>query len=410
MTMLEIVKMWNEKKASYYRAFEKGVPSQLGSKVQELITEYGEQEVEEYFKFMVERPERDIWKVATKSMYKTYLDIKNRTPKEEEAPKVIVEAPKAEQSSAQNINVLELLSTQIVNLMGSELANKIGTEVEAKINGFVQDKILMKVVEYDGKRNEIKGVVHEQFETILKFVAMDEPVMLVGPAGTGKNIIAKQVADALGLDFYFTSAVSQEYKLTGYGDATGNYVPTQFYDWAINGGLFLFDEMDASIAEALVVVNSAIANRYFDFPVVGRVYLNEKCRIVACANTYGTGASMEYVGRNQLDGATLNRFGMVEVNYDKRIEDAVCPDKDIADFCRNFRSICDKNGVHHIISYREMSRLYKMIVKAELDKAVAIKTCLTKGLEKDTLNIILNDMKDTVEYKKYFKEMLNNIQ
>ena len=409
MTMLEIVKMWNEKKGSYYRAFEKGQPSQLGLKVQDLMNEFGAQETEEYFKYMAEKPERDIWKIATKSMYKTYKDLLNNPTETPTPEEVVEEAPKVEEPST-GLNVLGLLSKEIVNLMGKELADKVGIEVENKISKFVQDKVLMKVVEYDGKRNEIKGIVHEQFETILKFVSMDEPVMLVGPAGTGKNIIAKQVADALGLDFYFTSAVSQEYKLTGYGDATGNYVSTQFYDWAINGGLFLFDEMDASIAEAMVVVNSAIANRYFDFPVVGRVYLNEKCRIIACANTYGTGASMEYVGRNQLDGATLNRFGMVEVDYDKRIEDAVCPDKDIADFCRNFRKVCVKNGVHHITSYREMSRLYKMIVQAGLDKAVAIKTCLTKGLEKDTLNIILNDMDANLEYKKFFKEMINNLK
>lgn len=408
MTMLEIVKMWNEKKGSYYRAFEKGQPSQLGQKINDLMNEFGSNEIETYFKTMVEGNERDIWKVATKSMYKSYKDSNLFTIEEDDVEASKVEEVKVEEPKA-NLggSMLQLLGNEIVNLMGKELANKIGIEVENKINQFVQDKVLMKVVEYDGKKNEIKGIVHEEFETILKFVSMDEPVMLVGPAGTGKNIIAKQVADALGLDFYFTSAVTQEYKLTGYGDATGNYIETQFYQWAINGGLFLFDEMDASIPEAMVVVNSAIANRYFDFPVVGRIYLNEKCRIMACANTYGTGASLEYVGRNQLDGATLNRFGMVEVNYDKRIEDAVCPDKDIADFCRSFRKICDKNGVHHIVSYREMSRLYKMIVQAQLEESKAIKTCLTKGLEKDTLNMILNDMDSNLAYKKYFQEMIN---
>ena len=76
----------------------------------------------------------------------------------------------------------------------------------------------------------------------------------------------KQVAKALGLDFYFTNAVTQEYKITGFTDANGRYQETQFYKAFKNGGLFMLDEMDASIPEVLVILNAAIANGYFDFP------------------------------------------------------------------------------------------------------------------------------------------------
>lgn len=69
----------------------------------------------------------------------------------------------------------------------------------------------------------------------------------------------------MGLDFYFTNAVSQEYKLTGFIDANGKYQETQFYKAFTQGGLFFLDEMDASIPEVLVILNAAIANRYFDF-------------------------------------------------------------------------------------------------------------------------------------------------
>ena len=46
-------------------------------------------------------------------------------------------------------------------------------------------------------------------------INLDIPVFLTGPAGVGKNVICKQVAEALGLDFYFSNAISQEYKVTG---------------------------------------------------------------------------------------------------------------------------------------------------------------------------------------------------
>lgn len=310
--------------------------------------------------------------------------------------------------NVQDLSILNILSGEIVKLMGQELANKIGVEVENKINKYVEDKVVCKVVEYKKEHKKVEGIAHEQLETILKFVAMDEPVMMVGPAGTGKNVIAKQVAEALGLDFYFSNAVTQEYKITGYGDANGNFVKTQFFEAFTKGGVFLLDEMDASCPEALVVLNCAIANRYFDFPVIGRVEAHENFRVLANANTFGTGASMEYVGRNQLDGATLNRFALVEVDYDKRIEDNVCPNKDIADFCREFRKVCFDNGVHHIVSYREMSRLYKMIEIAKLDKDVALKTCLLKGLEKDTLQMVCNSMDSSLEFKKVLNKIVKN--
>ena len=62
-----------------------------------------------------------------------------------------------------------------------------------------------------------------------------------------------------------------------------------------------------------------------------------------------------------------------------------------------------------IVSYREMSRMYKMIVQADLDKEIAIRSCLTKGLEKDTLNMIAYDMKDNLTYKSIFTSMINKL-
>ena len=401
MTAQEIIKLWNSTKGSHYKTGSSEGMSSIAKKISNLIEELGEEKVTLYYNEQMKDANEDIWKISDSYLIKAWEVDKENEPSQPVQPK--------EEVVNQSSNILGLLSNEIVGLMGKELANKIGQEVENKINGFIQDKVLMKVVEYQGARNEVKGITHKMFEPLLKFVSMDEPVMLVGPAGTGKNVLVKQVADALGLNFYFTSAVTQEYKLTGYGDANGNYVPTQFYEAFVNGGVFLFDEVDASSPDAMVVVNSAIANRYFDFPVIGRVEANPDFRIIACANTYGTGASMDYVGRNQLDGATLNRFAILEVDYDKRIEDGVCPDKDIADFCRSFRKICDKNGVHHIVSYREMSRMYKMIVQADLDKEIAVKSCLTKGLEKDTLNMIASDMNDNLVYKGILKSMINKL-
>ena len=406
MKALDIVKNWNQKKGTCYRFVSGDSDSSIIKRINYLIEKFGEDVVEKYYNKVILESEKDIWSIFD------YWQIRRFKENEYVEENVIVidevQVQEEKKEEPQNqFNVISALGNELIKLMGSELANKINSEVENKLNQFVQDKTLIKIVEYKNERKPLDGIVHDKLETILKFVAMDEPVMLVGPAGTGKNVICKQIADSLGLEFYFSNAITQEYKLTGFVDAMGNYIKTQFYDAFTKGGLFLLDEMDASIPEVLVILNCAIANRYFDFPGVGRVNAHENFRIIACANTYGTGASMEYVGRNQLDGASLNRFAVVEVNYDTRIEENVSGgNKDILEFCREFRKICNKNGINHIVSYREIQRLHKMIDIANMEIQEAIQCCLVKGLEKDSIRMIVNSMSEKVEYKKYLNKLL----
>ena len=118
---------------------------------------------------------------------------------------------------------------------------------------------------------------------------------------------------------------------------------------------------------------------------------------------------MEYVGRNQLDGATLNRFACVPVDYDARIEVALADgNKDILDLCRAFRKVANENGCHCIVSYREIKRLHNMIDIAKMSVTNAIRYCVTKGLEKDSLRMIVNRMSSEVAYRKNLLEIVNN--
>jgi cobaltochelatase CobS len=47
-------------------------------------------------------------------------------------------------------------------------------------------------------------------------------------------------------------------------------------------------------------------------------------RCAASANTYGRGPDRAYVGRQQIDAATLDRFVMVTVDVDEALEQSVC--------------------------------------------------------------------------------------
>lgn len=301
---------------------------------------------------------------------------------------------------------MSVLENAIAKIIGetkqSEIEAQIMSGVEQKVRDFIKSEygtIERKIITVvDGKHAELEGVQHEKFEQIVKFVANNEPVFLTGPAGSGKNVLCQQVAKALGLNFYFSNAVTQEYKITGFTDAMGVFHESQFYKAFKNGGLFMLDEMDASISEVLIILNAAIANRYFDFPApIGYVEAHPDFRVIAAGNTFGLGANYEYVGRNQLDMASLDRFALVKVDYSSEIEKSVaCGNEELVKFARGFREAAVKSGVRFLFSYRAIGRIAKLETLLGLEET--LKTCLLKSLEKDDISVILSNISFSNKY------------
>lgn len=334
------------------------------------------------------------------------------TVSKDELKKEIIGEIKAE-NAIQQLGLLEkVLAQVIVQNQGESIKNEILGDFQKQAEKFMADNygpITRKTtLEFEDRKVEFDEVLHEKFDTVLKFVQMDEPVFLTGQAGTGKNVLCKQVAKALGLDFYFTNAVTQEYKLTGFTDANGNYHDTQFYKAFKYGGLFMLDEMDASIPEVLIILNCAIANRYFDFPsgkdkdgneVGGYTEAHPDFRIVSAGNTFGLGADYEYVGRNQLDMASLDRFAMVEIDYDVNIEKQVAEgDTELVEFVEELRKTASDNGIRMVVSYRSIGRIAKM--QKLMDLKDVLKTCLLKNLREDDIRTLVSNMDRTNRYTK----------
>lgn len=301
------------------------------------------------------------------------------------------------------------LEELLIQTIAAASVEKIVEEAKPALNDFIIKTfgILPKVTKVESPKgtHEIKGVTHEAFEKVLNLVNLDIPVFLSGAAGTGKNVICKQVAEGLGLDFYFTNAVTQEYQLKGFIDANGTFHETQFYKAFTNGGLFFLDEMDGSIPETLIILNAAIANRYFDFPT-GKVEAHPDFRVIAAGNTIGTGADIEYTGRYQLDASSLDRFALIEINYSPAIEEAVTNgNKELCKFARLFLEITNAVGIRCLFSYRSMERIAKLEGTFEL--AEVLKMALTKGLSKDDLNIIANEFEKKRFINKYVEAIKN---
>lgn len=230
-----------------------------------------------------------------------------------------------------------------------------------------------------------KEVFHKKYNTIKTCIENNIPVYLAGPAGSGKNHTLEQIAWDLGLEFYFTNSVQQEYKLTGFIDAGGKYHETEFYKAFTKGGLFFLDEMDASIPEVLVLLNAAIANGYFEFPN-GKVTAHKDFRVVAAGNTVGSGADEMYTGRLVLDQATLDRFVIIEFDYDESIELFLSGgNKELVSFIHELRDEAYCKGIRCTFSYRCISMVTKL-EKAGMDLKEILVIAVFKGIDKDTIN------------------------
>jgi cobaltochelatase CobS len=200
--------------------------------------------------------------------------------------------------------------------------DEVNAIVDERVKAVVPQRV--EVIHVDGTVVDV-GVQHVQFGALLRIVSQRLNTWLVGPAGSGKTSAAHAVATSLGLPFFAKSVGPQtsESSLLGYYDANGRYVRTQLRDAFENGGVFLLDEVDAGNPAVLVVINALLANGHCSFPdaVVAK---HPDFVLVAGANTIGQGADRQYVGRQQIDAATLDRFVLLPWDYDARIEAAAC--------------------------------------------------------------------------------------
>jgi cobaltochelatase CobS len=243
---------------------------------------------------------------------------------------------------------------------------------------------------------------HPVFPEVLAAIASGLNVLLVGPAGSGKTHLCEQVAKAIGADFSFTGAIMQEHKALGFINAKGEVVRTAFRDRYELGGLFLADEIDASSAQALLTLNAGLANSSQDFPDAN-IKRHSDFRAIASANTFGTGANAQYVGRNQLDAASLDRFFVIQMDYDEATERAIylgeapspvslfsprrltqAEKAAWVDYCHAARRGVAALAVRHVVSSRAIAAGLKAL-EAGIPRATVERGALWKNLDAATI-------------------------
>ena len=242
----------------------------------------------------------------------------------------------------------------------------------------------------NGEHIKDLGKQHFQFEKLSKYVQTKNNIFLVGSAGSGKTTAARNIAKALNIKFYFTGAINSEYKLTGFIDAQGRIVNTEFRKAYEHGGLFLFDEIDASFPQAILAFNAALANDFMDFPDK-KVPKHRNFYCIAAANTFGTGADRQYVGRNQLDAATLDRFITFNWEIDETLEHELANNHEWVNYVQKARKAASKIGERHIISPRASIQGADLL-RIGIDRKEVEKDVLWKGLDASRIQMIKNNM------------------
>jgi hypothetical protein len=256
-----------------------------------------------------------------------------------------------------------------------------------------------------------EGLMHYQFPYLMSAINAGVSIMLVGPAGSGKTTACEKAAHLLGLKFYFTGALDSAYKLMGFIDAQGRLVRTAFREAYEHGGVFLYDEIDGSLPGPVLAFNAALANGHADFPD-GMVTRHPDFRCVAAANTFGRGADRQYVGRMQLDAASLDRFVTLDWQYDIGLEAALIgiarPEKALEPAkvepmqdeskiavaaalwfqrVQDVRAKIEQQKIRHVVSPRATIFGAKLL-SAGWPQSMVEDCVLWKGLDKDQINKI----------------------
>lgn len=242
---------------------------------------------------------------------------------------------------------------------------------------------------------KMSAAEHERFTACMNVLTIAKrPLLMTGPAGSGKSYMADMVAKACGATEFFTqSKVCFETDLKGYTDAHSHYVPTALYRAMkrADGGektAYFLDEIFAGDTSCLTVINDLLSDGRMTFPT-GETLSAKNLVIMAADNTSGNGATNSYNTRNKADKSFLNRFGCVHVDYDKEIEKKLAGGHtDILDFVRAVRAAAEHVDLDIICSYRTIDAMAKY-ADAGISAAEAVETFVYQDAltddDKDTL-------------------------
>lgn len=188
--------------------------------------------------------------------------------------------------------------------------------------------------------------------------------LFVGPAGTGKTTIARQIAALTGKTCSVTACHEQADESLFLGRAVPNIATgietlrRSAMDASLTtGNLACIDEIDALPSGTAVCLNALIESQSYGVADGSQSVISPDAAIVATANTWGTGATAQYCGRNALDASTLDRFVLVAVDYDQELEAKIAASLGSPHVATEFAAMRAKMGnMRRVLSTRGIAK------------------------------------------------------
>lgn len=227
----------------------------------------------------------------------------------------------------------------IVDALAAALAGRVGATLdEQRVREIAQDEATrafaqaatpapLVVTTGDGvDLGRVEGQYHYLVPKVASALAAGCHVFLVGAAGGGKTTLARHAAAAVGYTGtrFISPSIGPDTRagrLVGYrSPTTGDYLRGLLHDHATVGGCVMFDEADTSHPSVMPELNALLANGHYVFGDGQEYGIHPDFRVIVGANTVGHGANATYPARQPIDGATLDRFVFVTVDYDPNIE------------------------------------------------------------------------------------------
>ena len=169
--------------------------------------------------------------------------------------------------------------------------------------------------------------LHVLFPYVLKLAECRQNVMLIGPAGTGKSRLVRQIAEYLSLPYSEAPLSPGAMRGDFLGRHTaGGYIPAKFPELYSGGGVFNFEEIDSADPGMLILLNGALASDTLYNSMSGTEHAKSEDFIAfSTANTFGLGANRDYTARERLDAATIDRWRMARVfiPMDEAVEESI---------------------------------------------------------------------------------------
>ena len=214
---------------------------------------------------------------------------------------------------------------------------------------------IMKKLREKMNENILNGEIYNpKIEEILACLLLGDWPYVFGPSGAGKGYMVNQIGDLLDRKICDNGKITDLHTILGYIDPQGRFRAPSAVEAVSQGDILFLDEFDNSNPDTMIVLNTIYSNlrdkikhpekNYFvRFAGEIDIPINPNMRMIAAANTDGSGSNAQHNVRYKIDEAVQERYKPVYFPYNNDVERQILKDYDVwYDFFVNFRNGCEE--------------------------------------------------------------------